>query len=185
MNPVENKIAVLGLDSVGKTCLIRSLLNQTPDDNLNPPRTSGIEVSETSLKNGERNVPVMFIDVGGLEVFRVTLWVELIRSDIKGIIYMVDVGPNSRIHNDLLAFKTVIDNTRVPILVLGNKYDIIEEIDFPLSTNRLFEILDIVEHKINDPFREIIVLPISVKTGLNFDLIINWLFKILSKKENC
>lgn len=184
MNPVENKIAVLGLDNVGKTCLIRSLLNQTTKNNLNPPRTNGIEVNESFLKKGDRNIPVMFIDVGGLEVFRVTLWVELIRSDIKGIIYMVDVGPDSRIHNDLVAFKTVIDNTRVPILVLGNKYDVVEEIDFPLSTNRLFEILDIVEHKINDPFREIIVLPISVKTGLNFDLIVNWLVKTLSKKDS-
>lgn len=183
MNPVENKIAVLGLDNVGKTSLIRRLLDKSYNPSVFLPRTHGIEVNETILENGKEIIPVMYIDIGGLKVFQVTLWLELVQSDIKAIIYMVDVGTNSRIHQDLSAFRIVVENTKVPILVLGNKYDIYEEIEFPMSTNRLFEILDIVEHKINDPFREIMVLPISVKTGLNVDLINNWLRKILSKKS--
>ena len=52
-----------------------------------------------------------------------------------------------------------------------------------METNNLFEILDIVDHKINDPFREIVILPISAKTGLNFDLFIDWLYRIFTKKN--
>lgn len=184
MNTVENKIAVLGLDSVGKTSLIRRIIDNSFDPEANLPKTHGIEVNETLLENGEKNkIPVMFIDISGLKVFQATLWLDLVTSDIKAIIYMVDISTTNRIHHDLSAFKIVVNNTNVPILVLGNKYDIYEEIEFPLSTNRLFEILDIVEHKINDPFREIIVLPISVKTGLNVDVINKWLNKILTKKD--
>lgn len=178
-----NKIAVLGLDNVGKTSLIRRLLNS---DLLSrtPPRTQGIDVTEVDLKKDDTNFSVLFIDVGGLKVFQLTLWKELITSDIKAVIYVVDMGTTPiRIHNDLDAFRIIINNTnRVPILVLGNKVDIMENEELPINTSKLFEILDIVEHKINDPFREIIVLPISVKTGLNIDLIIDWLYRIIFKQ---
>ena len=181
MQKEENKIAVLGLDNVGKTSLIRSLFNQSNKPYLNPPKTSGVEVTEVLLDRDGNNIPVIFIDVGGLKAFQVTLWLELVTSDIKAIIYMVDVQTNSRIHNDLNAFRIVIENTNVPILVLGNKYDIVEGEDTLFGINHLFEILDIVEHKINNPFREIIVLPISCKTKFNLDIIVDWLYKILHK----
>ena len=180
----ENKIAVLGLDNVGKTSLIRSLFNQSDEPYLNPPKTFGVEVTEVLLDRNGNNIPVLFIDVGGLKAFQVTLWLELVTSDIKAIIYMVDVRSNARIHNDLNAFRIVIENTDVPILVLGNKYDVIEGEDTLLGVNHLFEILDIVEHKINNPFREIIVLPISCKTKFNLDIIIDWLYKILRNDRN-
>ena len=179
---VENKIAILGLDSVGKTCLVRNLFTKKANLELHPPRTHGIEVSESILKksNGEK-IPIMFIDVGGLSVFQVTLWPELVASNIKGIIYIVDIQNQQRFNNDLQAFNNVVNKTKVPILVLGNKFDLLEDMGNSMNTNHLFEILDIVEYKINDPFREIIVLPISVKNRINIDLVENWLYKVLTK----
>ena len=188
---IQNKIAVLGLDNVGKTTLIRRLLN-IDLINRDPPRTQGIDVTEIILKREKANdehidvveFPILFIDVGGLKVFQLTLWEELITSDIIAVIYVVDVNESVRIHNDLDAFRLNIINTnKFPILVLGNKVDVNENGDFLMKTNNLFEILDIVDHKINDPFREIVVLPISAKTGLNFDLFIDWLYRIFTKKN--
>ena len=188
---IQNKIAVLGLDNVGKTTLIRRLLN-IDLINRDPPRTQGFDVTEIILKREKANdehidvveFPILFIDVGGLKVFQLTLWEELITSDIIAVIYVVDVNESVRIHNDLDAFRLIINNTnKVPILVLGNKVDVNENGDFLMKTNNLFEILDIVDHKINDPFREIVVLPISAKTGLNFDLFIDWLYRIFTKKN--
>ena len=178
----ENKIAVLGLDGVGKTSLVRTLFS-FEDFTFDPPKTSGIEVTEVSLKRDGQDIPILFIDVGGMKVFQVTLWRELVTSDIKAIMYMVDVQTSNRIDSDLNAFRLIIENTNVPILVLGNKYDIINEEDVIYGVNHLFEILDIVEHKINDPFREIIVLPISCKTKYNLDIIIDLLYKILIKND--
>lgn len=183
LNSVENKIAILGLDNVGKTCLVRNLFSNSTDLELNPPRTHGIEVSESILKkNKTEKIPIMFIDVGGLKVFQVTLWLELIKSNIKGVIYIVDIQNRQRFDNDLSAFNIVVNNTTVPILVLGNKFDTLTDTENSMNTNHLFEILDIVEYKINDPFREIIVLPISVKNRINLDLVENWLYKTLTKK---
>ena len=125
----------------------------------------------------------MFIDDGGLNVFQVTLWEELLYSDIRAIIYMVDILASERIDRDLNAFSIVANRTKVPLLVLGNKYDIGEDYNTPAPSNHLFEILDIIEHQINNPFREIIVLPISVKTGLNMDVITDCLYKILKKSS--
>jgi small GTP-binding protein len=183
MVKIKNKIAVLGLDNVGKTSLIRNMFYQEKK-NINPPRTQGIEVSEVLLESHNKSFPIMFIDVGGLKVFQVTLWEELVTSDITAIIYMVDVQSEDRIDSDLNAFKIVIKNTIAPILVLGNKFDVTDDQEYiQANTNHLFSILDIIEHKINDPFRDIIVLPISVKTGLNLDLITEWLIKILSRNK--
>ena len=178
MGKKKSKIAILGLDNVGKTSLIRNLFNKQSKFSI-PPRTHGIEVTEVVLEKNNERIPLMFIDVGGLKVFQVTLWDGLLSSDIKAIIYMVDMHSTERIDSDLHAFSIVANNTKVPLLVLGNKYDIGEEDNTPGPSNRLFEILDIVEHQINNPFREIIVLPISVKTGLNMDVITDCLYKFL------
>lgn len=181
METIENKIAILGLDKVGKTTLIRRLFNF---DRLlvEPPSTHGIEVTDVILEKNHEQLPIMIIDVGGLKVFQVTLWEDLISSDIKAIMYVVDILSSERLDSDLNAFSIVANKTTVPILVLGNKYDVKNDHDeINLTSNHLFEILDIVEHQINNPFREINVLPISVKTGLNIDLISDWLYKIVKK----
>lgn len=181
-----NKIAVLGLDNVGKTCLIRNLFDESSPLDIHPPRTHGIEVSEAILQYNNEELSILFVDVGGLKVFQKTLWLELIsnESNIKGLMYVVDVQNDFSIDSDMNAFNIVVDNTDVPILVVGNKFDNLdEELGRSMNTNRLFEILDIVEHKINNPFREIIVLPISVKKRINLDLVIDWLYKTLTIKN--
>lgn len=182
MNSIENKIAILGLDNVGKTTLIRNLFNLEKPI-LNPPKTQGIEVTEVLLEKNNEKIPIMIIDVGGMKVFQLTLWEDLLTSNIKAIMYMVDVMSTERLDSDLNAFNIVVNKTSVPILVLGNKYEIQKNQVFNFTSNQLFEILDIVEHQVNNPFREINVLPISVKTGLNIDIISDWLYKIVKKED--
>ena len=87
--PTEKKIAILGLDNVGKTSLIRKILNLPSKE---PPRTHGIDVTEAVLRKENKKIPVLFIDVGGLKVFQLTLWEELITSDISALIYVIDVN---------------------------------------------------------------------------------------------
>jgi small GTP-binding protein len=113
------RILFLGLDSSGKTSIIKKLLNQKINYNYNPTKKK--KQFETRLYNGE----CLLIDPPGAEKKRIFWNHEYKLANI--IVFVIDLSNSKRIAEIKDEFKRLLANLKgknIPILILFNKMDL-------------------------------------------------------------
>ncbi|EOB14775.1 ADP-ribosylation factor-like protein 2 [Nosema bombycis CQ1] len=115
-NSQEIKIVVVGLDNAGKTTIINSLFNKSID-NVSP--TFGYSINLYNYKD----VLIQVLDIGGQSLFR-EYW-DSYFDKADGIIFVYDLSLDKEISQKYL--KEIINNSDIPILILGNKVDLINQ----------------------------------------------------------
>lgn len=128
----ELSIAIIGLQNSGKTTLIR-LLGGKPFETDTVP-TLGIQVSRFSLENNLIKV----YDLAGQTRFQ-PLW-ERCFDKVDLIVYVIDLSDTMTLEESLQKLVKVIqmaNDDRIPLLILGNKTDLIVEPKDPLPVGPL------------------------------------------------
>lgn len=118
----ELSIAIIGLQNSGKTTLTHMLGGRPFEQDTVP--TLGIQVSQFSLENSFIKV----YDLGGQTRFQ-SLW-ERCFSKVDLIIYMIDLSDTMTLDESFEKLSKVMQMTqedRIPMLVIGNKIDLIQE----------------------------------------------------------
>eukprot|EP00062_Callorhinchus_milii_P021541 gi/632978367/ref/XP_007905872.1/ PREDICTED: ADP-ribosylation factor-like protein 4C [Callorhinchus milii] len=116
-------IAMLGLDSAGKTTVLYRLKF---NEFVNTVPTIGFNTEKIRLRNGTANgMSCHFWDVGGQEKLR-PLWKSYSRCT-DGIIYVVDSVDVDRLEEartELHRITRISENQGTPVLVIANKQDL-------------------------------------------------------------
>ena len=115
----EVKLALVGLDSSGKTTIINKLVNSHFDSETAP--TIGIDTKEIQIKN----INIKVFDLAGQESMR-NVW-KYYFSSTEGIIFVVDASTKERLPDVKEEIWQILkDNSakNVPMLVYLNKQDL-------------------------------------------------------------
>eukprot|EP01129_Flabellula_baltica_P015263 TRINITY_DN7629_c0_g1_i1.p1 TRINITY_DN7629_c0_g1~~TRINITY_DN7629_c0_g1_i1.p1 ORF type:complete len:194 (-),score=56.64 TRINITY_DN7629_c0_g1_i1:39-536(-) len=156
------ELTIVGLQNAGKTTLV----NQIATGEYTEDTISTIGFNMKKITRG--NVVIKLWDIGGQPRFR-SMW-ERYCSGVGAIVYVVDSADREAILEAKQELGELLDKNRlrgIPLLVLGNKSDLPEAIDF----EELIEIMEL--HTIED--RDIGWLSISAKDGVNIDKVLEWL----------
>ncbi len=167
------KVFLFGIDDVGKTSFVRRIKTGDFIDNyFTPNRKFNIEYVQ------KQNGYLAVWDMPGQRAFR-EKWFKGIQ-DSNVIIYMIDVANQLRFEEskrELWNFMNKHDSSGIPLIILGNKSDLIkkpEEQDNTLFRTKQ-EIVDFFEFdRIND--RDYFFFFTSVKTNYNMNEVMNTLF---------
>lgn len=168
------KLVWIGLDSVGKSSLIKRLKTGEFVDTI--PRTMGLTVDKLFYES-DSNIEILSWDLGGQIYFRENLWNDYLRG-ASAVIYVFDVSDTDKnrfaeVKKELwdytLSDKNKTDGT--PILILANKSDKSNLIPVEELINRL----DLISIK-NKNWK---LYQVSALTGFNLDKAFTWLFNAL------
>jgi len=121
MRPAQVKVVLVGDANVGKTSLLRYLVDQSPLDN--PPNTTSIYLTVHRMDVRGRQVSVNLWDTAGEEQYRSLASVYL--RSAKGVLVVFDLTCRASLEsvNYWLEYvETALDVTPA-ILVVGNKRD--------------------------------------------------------------
>jgi small GTP-binding protein len=164
------KIAVVGLDSAGKTTMLNFLRFEK---NIETLPTIGVNVEV--LKR--QNVNLSIFDLGGQLHFR-NLWGTLMKGS-SAIIFVLDSADHSRIEeakNEL--WKVLLDPNYpdAPLLVVANKQDL----EGAMSIQEIISVLDLDEpEKLGN--RSWHIQPTVATTGQGVEEAIKWIVMELDK----
>lgn len=168
------KICFIGLDKAGKSSIIKKIINNEFDHTLDK-RTLGMTVDKIKI-NG---LSLVTWDLGGQKAFRETLWTTYMNGS-QALVYVIDSSNINRLNESKVELqKYVFSNikfNKLPILILANKQDM----NNSFSAKEIEIFLDI--KKFNQ-FNNIIIFPISCKTGLNINQAIDWLVNQINQKR--
>ncbi len=120
----EAKLLIVGEGEVGKTCLMKKLINPDSEINLKEIRTEGIDINKWEISTNENdNFQINFWDFGGQEILHATHQFFLTKRSLYLLIW------DSRRDENLKAFdywlniiKLLSDNS--PVIIALNKIDI-------------------------------------------------------------
>lgn len=118
--PKPQRVLVVGLDSSGKTCLLRRLVRQ--EIALMPP-THGYQIVRVMYNE----IPCELLDVGGVEELR-RYW-RLYFDRLGGIIFVIDSADKRRLEETGVELNRLLHEpklARVPLLILANKQDLLD-----------------------------------------------------------
>ncbi|KAF9763055.1 ADP-ribosylation factor-like protein 3 [Nosema granulosis] len=121
----EIKIVVVGLDNAGKTTIIHKIFNK-PIEHISP--TFGYQTSLCIYKD----TTVQILDIGGQSLFR-EYWDSYFEK-ADGIIYVYDLSSKEM---DIQYLSDIINTTDIPILIFGNKVDLVEVEDVNCEESRI------------------------------------------------
>jgi internalin A len=190
----EIKILVVGQGGVGKTSLIKRLM----DESINPDekKTEGINVSKRILsldKENEKNVQVNIWDFGGQEIMHATHQFFLTKRSIYLLVLdnRADQEAN-RVEYWLKIIDSFSDNS--PIIIVGNKKDQhILDID-KQALSKHFNIKSFVETScVNnegiDKLKQTIITEIGLLPHIRDEIPLSWFLvkqkiEAMSKTEN-
>jgi len=175
---IFTKVFLFGIDDVGKSSLVRRIKTGKFNDNfLTPTRKFNIEyIQEEKGKGG-----LAIWDLPGQRAFR-KRWLTGIQ-DSNLIIYMIDAANQIRFDEAKKEFWNLIHNydlSEIPIIILGNKIDLlnIQDKDGSQLHRRMEEIIEYFKldklNNINWRF-----LFTSVKTNYNIKEVINTVFDMI------
>ena len=162
------------MDNSGKSTLIKFFSTGKFFPNLS--KTYGMEVSRMLI--GSEELPLLFMDIGGLKAFQKTLWDPVLDSTPDAVLYVVDSSDMNRIDANLSAFALVMENktlANVPLLIIANKIDLEEDNKLPGITLALS--MELIDYKIRQRVREISLIPVSLKNGTNVSLVVEWIYR--------
>ncbi|UCC19749.1 MAG: GTP-binding protein [Promethearchaeota archaeon] len=173
------KAFLFGIDEVGKSSLVRRLKTGEFNENyFTPTRKFNIEY----LPMEEEGLLAVW-DMPGQKGFRSKWLIGLQESNV--IIYMIDVANQRRFEESKNEFWNVLNNDQlneIPLLILGNKIDLIKsskngyETQFQNLRRELIEFYDF--EKITN--RNWNFLFTSVKTNYNIDNVIPSIYDLIS-----
>lgn len=158
------KIAWLGLDSAGKTTIIRRISTGVFSNDTR--RTLGMNVDEFYSEG----IKFVAWDIGGQESFRAALWKSYMAGSM-GVIFVVDSADGERFdeaREEL--WKYILSNKQVsniPILVLANKQDL----PTARTAGEVARALDL--HKVFN--HSYAIFPCSAKSAFNLEEALEWL----------
>ena len=175
------KVFLFGIDEVGKTSFVRRLKTGEFNDNyFTPTRKFNIEYIQAEDKG-----LLAVWDMPGQELFR-SKWLKGLQ-DSNIIVYMIDIANQRRFKESKKELWKILNNYElngIPLLILGNKSDIIKYSDENYETqlqNLKEEVIDYFDfEKVENRNWKFIFT--SVKTSFNieatvqtiFDLLANW-----------
>jgi len=170
------KVFLFGIDDVGKTSFARRIkTGEFINNSFTPTRKFNIEYIQ------KQDGYLAVWDMPGQRAFR-EKWFKGIQ-DTNIIIYMIDVANQLRFEEskrELWNFINKHDSSGIPLIILGNKTDLIkkpEEQDNTLIRTKQ-EIMDFFElDRIND--RDYFFFFTSVKTNYNMNEVVNTLFNMV------
>jgi len=172
------KVFLFGIDEVGKTSLTRRLKTGQFNDNFFTP-TRKFNIEYLQKEQGSMSI----WDMPGQALFRPKWLIGLQDSNI--IVYMIDIANQLRFEESKKEFWDIITRNGIkdiPLLILGNKVDLINNINHdkkePLERTKK-EIIEFFEF---DKFcnRKWEFLFTSVKTNYNIEKLINSIFTLIS-----
>ena len=164
--PEKKKVTLLflGLSNAGKSTLLDYLIKQEFTENLD--LTMGANIKNFSTKMLNYNC----IDLAGQKTFRV-LWNNHIvyASALIFVIDSVNFADLQEVKEELHNLSRFLheNNYKKTVLILANKYDLPEALDF-LKLQELID-LDSLD------FDNINIFNVSIKTGLNLSKAFSWL----------
>ncbi|MFX1490410.1 MAG: ADP-ribosylation factor-like protein [Promethearchaeota archaeon] len=169
------KVFLFGIDEVGKTSFIRRLKTGEFNDNyFTPTRKFSIEY----IQAGKKGL-LAFWDMPGQQLFRSKWLIGLQDSNI--IVYMIDIANQRRFEESKRELWKILNNddlNGIPLLVLGNKVDLIKYSNENQIQNLKNEILDYFSlDQITNRNWEFIFT--SVKTNYNIDITIESIFDLI------
>ena len=157
------RLAVLGSEKVGKSSLLRRLINKTFHENNYCATVE--EHFELSLKFDDAEISLNIMDVGGCNELRDLQLKAIHESDAFLLVFSVtDYATFQNVMNirdKIMAIKTSTprkdESQYIPIVVVGNKQDLRRNREIPLR-----EIKRVVENQWDCPYVEI-----SIKYHIN------------------
>jgi len=160
----EMELTLVGLQNSGKTTLVNVIASGQFNEDMIP--TVGFNMRKVS----KGNVTIKLWDIGGQPRFR-SMWERYCRG-VNAIIYVVDSADQEKLEQSKKELHDLLDKQAVagiPLLVLGNKNDLVEA----LSVDDLIERMDLKSLS----GREVCCYSISAKNQVNIDVTIDWLIK--------
>lgn len=175
------KILLLGLNSAGKTTLIRHVLEGKEFEELeNLPPTEGVKTDEYRYR---RLVEISVFDCGGQRQFLEGYFTErmerTIFSNVRVFFWVTDVGDRDKLNQSRFWFKQAFNSLKkfspdAKIIVLAHKYDLKDKI----SKDDLKKYF-----KDKDPLQAVSFYTSSVKTKAARRILCNVLNKLIEKTE--
>ncbi len=158
------KIITAGEGGVGKTTLLHRYINDIFIEHSQ--MTIGVEFFKKELDVGEDHYELVIWDFGGQEQFRKIL--SIYASGLNGAMMMFDLSNIKRSLRNIDFWWTLLNRWgKVPIILIGTKYDLINESQYELYK-------DLIRNALNK-YEFIEYIETSSKIGFN----INKTFEIL------
>ena len=177
------KVFLFGIDEVGKTSFVRRLKTGEFNDNyFTPTRKFNIEYIQAEDKG-----LLAVWDMPGQELFR-SKWLKGLQ-DSNIIVYMIDIANQRRFKESKKELWKILNNYElngIPLLILGNKSDIIKYSDENYETqlqNLKEEVIDYFDfEKVENRNWKFIFT--SVKTNHNIEKTVQTIFDLISNYEH-
>ncbi len=177
------KVFLFGIDEVGKTSFVRRLKTGEFNENyFTPTRKFNIEY----IQEEERGLLAVW-DMPGQELFR-SKWLKGLQ-DSNIIVYMIDIANQRRFKESKKELWKILNNNElngIPLLILGNKSDIIKYSDENYETqlqNLKEEVIDYFDfEKVENRNWKFIFT--SVKTNHNIEKTVQTIFDLISNYEH-
>jgi small GTP-binding protein len=171
------KVFLFGIDEVGKSSLIRRLKTGQFNDNFFTP-SKRFNIEYTQREDGLLSI----WDMPGQASFRKKWLIGLQDSNI--LVYMIDIANQLRFEESKKEFWDIITRNGIkdiPLLILGNKVDLINNLNHdkkePLERSKK-EIIEFFEFdKLANRKWEFLFS--SVKTNYNIEKLINSIFNLI------
>ena len=183
IKPVETQcgtVSIIGRPNVGKSTLLNHLIGYKISAIANKPQTTRTNIRGIVTEAENESHPgyqIIFTDTPGIHLNSKNLLNRTLNSeavaaveDVDAIIFIVEALKWTD-EDDFVISR--MKHTTKPVLLLINKVDRIKE------KERLFEFLQMVSKKRD--FAELI--PVSAAKGINTDIVIESLLKVLPKSE--
>lgn len=173
---IFTKVFLFGIDDVGKSSLVRRIKTGEFNENYFTP-TLKFNIEYIQDKEGKGGLAIW--DLPGQRAFR-EKWLTGIQ-DSNLIIYMIDVANQLRFDESKKEFWNLIqkfDQIEIPIILLGNKVDLINLKDKNQLHRRMQEIVEYFELQKLDN-KDWRFLFTSVKTNYNINEVVDTIFNII------
>ena len=162
-----NKIYILGQKNVGKTSFLRLLFGKPFDENIKP---SKLGIVSTHYKNNNSGINITIKEITDDEEFKFT---NILKNDLEEvllifIIFAIDNQDSFDFAQNMVSFiqKHLINNKSLSIILLGNKYELLEKEPDKVKIHR--NDVDIYIENLED----IYYYQISCKTNYNIPEVI-------------
>jgi len=175
------KILLLGLNSAGKTTLIRHVLEGKEFEELeNLPPTEGVKTDEYRYR---RLIEISVFDCGGQKQFLEGYFTEsmerTIFSNVRILFWVVDVGDKEKLGDSRFWFRQTLNSIKnfspkAKILILVHKYDLKDKISKDKLKNFFTE---------SDPLTGVTFYTTSAKTKTARTILCRVLNDLIEKTE--